>query len=298
MLKRPINVLIRQQISGAGYGHKMCGPSSRYRPTSVIISRLYGSSEQNAYKTLGISPGATEKEIKKAYREKVLKHHPDRADGSDEGFKKVKQAYDLLRQRSRKTKEEESSSGESRGRSSSKTRRSEKESESSGAKDRKSHSSHWSNPGSAYDRSHPSSGKPFNESSQQFHSERTWGYILQYLQNLLTQNNSFLYYSNLRDLLARLQNLRRKPPVRESVTMMSMMIKNGRRVRVTTTEFMEDGKVMERKIKEDDLGLAPAGVRDSSGPTPSWRVAKESSDSIKSSWRNYRLKSKHAYGER
>jgi curved DNA-binding protein len=49
----------------------------------------------NHYKTLGLSPGATEEEIKKAYRKMAMKHHPDRG-GDETEFKRIKQAYEAL----------------------------------------------------------------------------------------------------------------------------------------------------------------------------------------------------------
>jgi len=51
------------------------------------------------YSTLGVSKDADEKELKKAYRKKALKCHPDRnkAPGAEEAFKKLSKAYDVLR---------------------------------------------------------------------------------------------------------------------------------------------------------------------------------------------------------
>ncbi|SVB25811.1 uncharacterized protein METZ01_LOCUS178665, partial [marine metagenome] len=48
------------------------------------------------YEILKIHDGATEKEIRKAYRNLVLKFHTDRG-GDDEQFKKIKQAYEDLK---------------------------------------------------------------------------------------------------------------------------------------------------------------------------------------------------------
>lgn len=49
----------------------------------------------NYYQTLGIAPGSTVEQIKKAYKKKVMEHHPDRG-GDPEKFKQVKEAYEEL----------------------------------------------------------------------------------------------------------------------------------------------------------------------------------------------------------
>ena len=52
------------------------------------------------YQLLGVSRSADTEEIKKAYRQLALKHHPDRNQGSKEAearFKEVTQAYEVLR---------------------------------------------------------------------------------------------------------------------------------------------------------------------------------------------------------
>ena len=48
------------------------------------------------YDVLGISRGASEQEIRKAYKTKSMKHHPDRG-GDEEEFKKVNEAYSTLK---------------------------------------------------------------------------------------------------------------------------------------------------------------------------------------------------------
>lgn len=47
------------------------------------------------YETLGLQPGATQEEIKKAYRKMAQKHHPDKG-GDEAKFKEIKTAYEEL----------------------------------------------------------------------------------------------------------------------------------------------------------------------------------------------------------
>jgi len=49
----------------------------------------------NYYETLGIQPGASKEDIKKAHRALAMKHHPDRG-GDEEKFKEVTEAYEIL----------------------------------------------------------------------------------------------------------------------------------------------------------------------------------------------------------
>src|SRR2546421_6468966 len=52
--------------------------------------------EKDYYKALGVSPSATEREIKAAYRKLSKQHHPDANKGSEERFKDISAAYDVL----------------------------------------------------------------------------------------------------------------------------------------------------------------------------------------------------------
>lgn len=56
------------------------------------------------YKILGVSRGANDDEIKKAYRKLALKYHPDKnqAPGAEEKFKEVGEAYDVLSDQKKK----------------------------------------------------------------------------------------------------------------------------------------------------------------------------------------------------
>jgi DnaJ-class molecular chaperone len=49
----------------------------------------------NYYQTLGLEPGSSQEDIKKAYRRLASKHHPDRG-GDAEEFKKIQEAYERL----------------------------------------------------------------------------------------------------------------------------------------------------------------------------------------------------------
>ena len=52
--------------------------------------------EKDYYKVLGVAPTATEKDITRAYRKLATKYHPDANPGSEERFKEVSAAYDVL----------------------------------------------------------------------------------------------------------------------------------------------------------------------------------------------------------
>ena len=54
--------------------------------------------EKNYYQVLGLSPGATRKQIKSAYRKLALKYHPDRnnSEGAARKFHEITEAYDIL----------------------------------------------------------------------------------------------------------------------------------------------------------------------------------------------------------
>jgi molecular chaperone DnaJ len=54
------------------------------------------------YNTLGVSKGASDDEIKKAYRKLAHKHHPDKAGGDEKKFKEINEAYQVLSDKSKR----------------------------------------------------------------------------------------------------------------------------------------------------------------------------------------------------
>lgn len=51
---------------------------------------------KKAFETLGLAEGASEDEIKKAYRKLAQKYHPDKPTGDEVKFKEIKSAYEQL----------------------------------------------------------------------------------------------------------------------------------------------------------------------------------------------------------
>ncbi len=59
------------------------------------------SSKRDYYEILGVKKGATPEELKKAYRELALRHHPDRVPAekkkeAEDAFKEISEAYAVL----------------------------------------------------------------------------------------------------------------------------------------------------------------------------------------------------------
>ncbi|MBT6843493.1 MAG: DnaJ domain-containing protein [Candidatus Melainabacteria bacterium] len=56
------------------------------------------------YKMLGINKDSDEKEVKSAFKKLAKQHHPDASTGSEEQFKKINEAYEVLKDKNKKSR--------------------------------------------------------------------------------------------------------------------------------------------------------------------------------------------------
>ena len=53
--------------------------------------------KRDYYEVLGLAKGASQEEIKKAFRKKAVELHPDKSSGDETKFKEVNEAYEVLK---------------------------------------------------------------------------------------------------------------------------------------------------------------------------------------------------------
>lgn len=71
------------------------------------IKNMFYRNIDSDYKILGVEPGATDEEVKKAYRKMAIKFHPDKVSqmgeeyekGAKEKFQKIQEAYEAIKKR-------------------------------------------------------------------------------------------------------------------------------------------------------------------------------------------------------
>jgi len=70
--------------------------------------------EKTLYELLSVKPDATLEEIRVAYRRKAMRYHPDRENGDEAHFKRVKDAYEILSDPDRRKRYDETGETEER----------------------------------------------------------------------------------------------------------------------------------------------------------------------------------------
>jgi len=72
-----------------------------FKNSCIIYNVIIGKKNrkymaENYYDILGVLKGASDDEIKKAYRKLAHKYHPDKSGGDEKKFKEINQAYQVL----------------------------------------------------------------------------------------------------------------------------------------------------------------------------------------------------------
>ena len=70
-----------------------------------VIAMFYRENDESAYAVLGISPSATDEEVKSAYRRMAMKNHPDKVatlgpdvqKAAEEKFRQIQDAYEIIK---------------------------------------------------------------------------------------------------------------------------------------------------------------------------------------------------------
>lgn len=59
-------------------------------------------SKRDYYEVLGVDKGASDDELKKAFRKAAVKHHPDKENGDEAKFKEINEAYEVLKDKQKR----------------------------------------------------------------------------------------------------------------------------------------------------------------------------------------------------
>lgn len=86
-------ILVEHEMPGAHLGSRLPFETPDLTKPSETRNEI-----QTAYAVLGVSPSASQAEIREAYRAKIKEVHPDQG-GDPEAFQRVKDAYAIARER-------------------------------------------------------------------------------------------------------------------------------------------------------------------------------------------------------
>jgi hypothetical protein len=87
-----------------GFGREAAGARGGARSGSATgggrqVGQSAAPTPSEAYRRLGLDADADFEDVRRAYRERVKEVHPDREGGDEEAFKRVTEAYEVLRER-------------------------------------------------------------------------------------------------------------------------------------------------------------------------------------------------------
>lgn len=264
MLNRTLSVLRGHRITLSGgvfHPPRATLYAPRFQYLSGMFPRRCLSNINDPWHLLGISRNTNEDEVKKAYRKMALRYHPDRPDGDEEKFKEISAAYDQITKFNASNPSSESRSRSSRDSSDSNI------------------FTHGADPFSRQeaDRIFESIfGKEFTRMTRDFekamHKNNSHGNFSAFgnvnLADAFTQKDSFdkkdldNMFSNFAEDIFKSDFNGRTSTGRyggrsSTETNMSVIVEDGRKVKVTTTKVVKRGQVVSESTTREDLGPAP-----------------------------------------